>query len=93
MSTSARETFQAWFDLCCQPSVMRRGAKYAVVVGTVLITINHGDALARGEVDTPRLVRMGLTVMVPFFVSVLSSAGALRSAEARAEPPEGSGPA
>lgn len=49
---------------------------YAVVVGTVLVAINHGDALLRGELDGLRLLRMGLTVMVPYVVSTLSSVGA-----------------
>lgn len=53
---------------------------YAVVVGTVLITINHADAILRGDITTGRLLKMGLTVMVPYIVSTLSSVGALRNA-------------
>lgn len=56
---------------------------YAVVVGTILITINHADAILRGDVTTDRLLKMGLTVMVPYIVSTLSSVGALRSAMRR----------
>lgn len=56
---------------------------YAVVVGTILITINHADAILRGDVTTDRLLKMGLTVMVPYIVSTLSSVGALRSATRR----------
>ena len=69
-----------WFALAARPSVVRRGLMYAVIVGTVLITINHGDALLRGEVGSGRLLKMGLTVLVPYVVSTLSSVGALRSA-------------
>jgi len=60
------------------PTVVRRGLGYAVVVGTILIAINHGDALLRGEVTAGRLWRMGLTVVVPYVVSTLSSVGAMR---------------
>ena len=56
--------------------VVLRACRYAVVVGAVLIAINHGDALLRGEVDAGRLLKMGLTVLVPYAVSTLSSVGA-----------------
>jgi hypothetical protein len=51
--------------------------KYAVVVGAVLIAINHGDAILRGDLDAVRIVKMGLTVLVPYVVSALSSVGAM----------------
>jgi len=56
--------------------------------GAVLIAINHGDALLRGELDPLRLVRMGLTVIVPYCVSTASSVQAL-SGVARPTPPPG----
>lgn len=64
-------------------SVVRRALGYAVVVGAVLITINHGDAILRGDLPVSRLARMGLTVMVPYVVSTLSSVGATRAAAKR----------
>ena len=57
---------------------VRRALTYAVVVGAILIAINHGDALLRGEIDGARLAKMGLTVLVPYLVSTLSSVGAWR---------------
>lgn len=69
-----------WLNLATQGSVVRRGLLYAVIVGSVLIAINHGDALLRGDLDRQRLLRMGLTVMVPYLVSTFSSVGALRQA-------------
>ena len=59
-------------------SVVRRALGYAVVVGAILIAINHGDALARGELGPTRLFKMALTLMVPYAVSTLSSVQALR---------------
>lgn len=59
--------------------VVRRALGYAVVVGAVLIAINHGDALAEGELGSDRLLKMGLTVLVPYTVSTLSSVQAMRS--------------
>jgi len=57
--------------------VVRRGLKFAVVVGAILIAINHSDAIIRGELQTSNYLKMGLTVIVPYVVSVLSSVGAM----------------
>lgn len=67
-----------FLDLALSGAVVRRAVKYAVIVGAILITINHGDALMHGEVGVGRLVKMGLTVLVPYMVSTLSSVEALR---------------
>jgi hypothetical protein len=64
--------------LALKPSVAKRAFKYAVVVGSILIAINHSDAILRGELPPARLFRMGLTVLVPYAVSTLSSVGAMR---------------
>jgi hypothetical protein len=69
----------SFFAVARQPRVVRRALLYAVVVGSVLIAINHGDALLAGQLDAARCWKMGLTVLVPYAVSTLSSVGALRS--------------
>ncbi len=61
--------------------VVRRALKFAVVVGAILIAINHSDAILAGDVSGSRLVRMGLTVMVPYLVSALSSVAAIRRSQ------------
>jgi hypothetical protein len=71
---------ESWFRLATRWSVVRRALCYVVVVGAILISINHGDAILAGTVDAPRLWRMGLTLLVPYCVSTLSSVGALRAA-------------
>jgi hypothetical protein len=68
-----------WIELATRPTVVRRALGYAVVVGAILIGINHGDALLRGELDGVRWFKMGLTALVPYTVSTLSSVGAMRS--------------
>ncbi len=70
--------FREWCRLACSRAVVVRGLKFAVVVGTVLVGINHGDAILDGQLDENRLVRIALTVVVPYIVSVLSSVGATR---------------
>ena len=69
-----------WLSLATSRSVVLRACGYAVVVGAILIAINHGDAILRGEVSPGRMIRMGLTVLVPYVVSTLSSVGAIRRA-------------
>jgi len=72
-----------WLQLATRPAVARRALGYAVVVGAVLILINHGDAIARGDISIGRMLRMVLTVTVPYMVSTASSVGALRDARKR----------
>jgi len=67
-----------WFRLACTRAVALRATKYAVVVGAILIAINHGDAILAGDLTRSRVLRMGLTVLVPYVVSALSSVGAIR---------------
>jgi len=66
-----------WLSIATRPSVVRRSLKYALVVGAVLISINHLDAIVRGDVDAGRVLKMGLTVVVPYLVSTFSSVGAI----------------
>ncbi len=72
-----------WLRLAIQPTVVRRALKFACVVGCVLISINHGPAIVRGEVTAERILQMCLTVLVPYTVSTLSSVGAMREMERR----------
>jgi len=68
-----------WLAIATRRSVVVRSLKFAVVVGALLATINHGDAIWRGNIDANQLRKMNLTVLVPFCVSTFSSVGAIRS--------------
>lgn len=72
------ETTRSWLAIALSWPVVRRAIGYGVVVGAILISINHGDAILSGELTAGRLLKMGLTVLVPYFVSTSSSVGALR---------------
>ena len=65
--------------LAFRRDVVVRAVKVALVVGTLLIAINHGDALLAGEIDGARGLKMLLTLFVPYAVSTYSSVGALRA--------------
>ncbi|MFN6105710.1 MAG: nitrate/nitrite transporter NrtS [Planctomycetaceae bacterium] len=68
-----------WLAVASRRDVVRRALVVAAVVGTILITINHADALLQGEVSVKRIWQMGLTYLVPYCVSTYSSVSALRS--------------
>jgi hypothetical protein len=70
-----------WFRLACSPPIVRRALGYAIGVGSLLIAINHGDAILRGDLSIARLLRMALTVTVPYCVSTASSVSAMRERE------------
>ena len=53
--------------------VVRRSLILAAIVGTVLITINHGSGIAAGDVDHVCLIQCGLTMLVPYCVSTVSA--------------------
>jgi hypothetical protein len=69
-----------WLHLATRWSVVRRALGYAVVVGAILIGINHGDAILAGSVDASHTGKMLLTTLVPYCVSTLSSVAAVRTA-------------
>jgi hypothetical protein len=80
-----RPGLRAWIAVARERAVVRRAVTFAVVVGAILIAINHGDAILAGDVDTRRLLKMGLTVLVPYTVSTLSSVGATLAFRAELE--------
>lgn len=65
--------------LACDAAVVRRALVFAAVVGFVLIAINHGDAILAGDIGARKWLKMGLTVLVPYAVSTLSSVMAMRA--------------
>ena len=65
-------------DIALRPDVLARSLRIALVVGTVLALINHGDRILSGSLDASALARIGLTYLVPFVVATWSAVQALR---------------
>ncbi|GAB4467169.1 MAG: hypothetical protein Kow0070_30380 [Anaerolineales bacterium] len=63
--------------LCFTKPIIKRAARTALIVGAILIAINHGDALLNGQVDAARWFKIILTVFVPYIVSTTSSASTI----------------
>ena len=63
------------------PPVVRRAVIIAVVVGFILILINHSDRLRSGTFDATLLWQSLLTIFVPYAVSTVSSVLAIAEHE------------
>jgi hypothetical protein len=63
---------------------MIRGVKFSVVVGTILVAINHLDCCLFGKQITDHLPKIILTYCVPYLVSSFSSAQAILQNDAGA---------
>ena len=71
-----------WFEVALSGPVVRRALKCALIVGPILIAINHGHVLLQGvDIEGSRLARMLLTFFVPYAVSTVSSVAAILEAE------------
>ena len=71
-----------WFRLAAHPATVRRAFITAIIVGTILIAINHGPAILSGQVTHARIFQMCLTVLVPYTVSTVSSVSTRRELRA-----------
>ncbi|NET48132.1 MAG: hypothetical protein F6K09_05275 [Merismopedia sp. SIO2A8] len=58
--------FVAWISPEFRPTALR----VAVVVGTVLVMVNHGSAILTGKMHRDRWVSAFLTYLVPYTVSI-----------------------
>lgn len=63
--------------LAISSNVVKRSTMVAVVVGTILATINHADALIAGTFSLPNALKVGLTYLVPYGVATYSAVSAL----------------
>lgn len=72
-----------WISVATTRPVVLRALKYAVVVGAILIGINHGDAIVKGDLTGDRVAKMVLTLFVPYAVSTASSVSAILETQNR----------
>jgi hypothetical protein len=68
-----------WLADALRADVVRRSLRVALLVGSLLVAINHGDHLLSGEVSATGWLKMALTFLVPYGVSTYASVGAIRS--------------
>ena len=58
--------------------VVRRAAAMAVIVGPIIAFINHGDLIVSGHMTRMEWVKVAITFLVPYTVSTVSSALAIK---------------
>jgi len=68
-----------------QPEVIRTALRFALIVGPILVFINHGDAIIAGTMSATDWLKSALTMLVPYTVSTLSSVSAYHSCRSQSE--------
>ena len=69
---------KTFVSLAVSDGTPRKAFLTACVVGTVVMLINHGDVILRGEL--PSLIKISLTYCVPFCVTTWGSVLGKRAA-------------
>jgi len=64
---------ESWFATALHPDIVRRSLRVAVLVGTTLALINHGDRILAMTLDSEAVVKIMLTYLVPYSVSTWAS--------------------
>ncbi|MDH3689508.1 MAG: nitrate/nitrite transporter NrtS [Gammaproteobacteria bacterium] len=67
-----------WLEIAFRRSVCVRAVKVGLLVGTILMVINHGDALLNGSVSAATALKIFLTYLVPYMVSTYASVCVIR---------------
>ena len=69
-----------YFELAFQWQVVQRAIYMAVIVGSVLVMINHGMCIYSGKFGAICFFQTALTFLVPYVVSTVSSVMAMADA-------------
>ena len=67
----------AGLGLILRRDVVGRSTRVALLVGTLLVLINHGDSLLAGRVTVTDCIKMLMTYCVPYCVSTYASVFAI----------------
>lgn len=60
-----KQVLEIWFS----SQILKRSIKTAIVVGTILAFINHGDLIFSWSLTPQCWIKMGLTCLVPYSVA------------------------
>jgi len=64
--------------IACHPKVIATATRFSLIVGPVLVMINHGDSILQDSMSNEDWLKSALTMVVPYIVSTLSSISAYR---------------
>jgi hypothetical protein len=74
---------KSWLAVASDRSVRSRAINVALIVGSILALINHGEGLLAGTLTLKSWVQIGLTYVVPYCVSTYASVQAIRALAAK----------
>ena len=63
-----------------KPALVKRALAMSLVVGTILVIINHGEVIRKGDYSWITITQILLTMLVPYAVSTVSSVLAIEEA-------------
>ncbi len=81
--TAQREP--GFFVIAFERSVFFRAVRIALVVGSVLAVINHGDTAMSGDMVSTTILKISLTYLVPYCVATYSAVEAIKRQRALAQ--------
>ena len=73
------QTGQSWLQVATRQEVVARSLKVSMLVGTILVGINHGDVLLGAGLSSEMVWKVPLTYMVPYAVSTYAAVDAILS--------------
>ena len=65
--------FRSFLTIATQRSTVLRALKIAFIVGVILVAVNEGSDLLRGDVDMNGWMRALMNFVVPYCVSTVST--------------------
>ena len=67
--------------LALSKNVRNRALRVSLLVGSILVLINHADSIYNGSLKATNLLQILATYIVPYLVSTYSSVSALKDQE------------
>ena len=72
---------ESWLAVAMRPDIFARSVRIALVVGSLLALINHGERIVSGSLDSGAVVKICLTYLVPFGVATWSAVNTVRNTQ------------
>ena len=69
----------SWFQVATRNRVVARSLRVSLIVGTILVGINHGNVLIGGGAEIDLVWKVPLTYLVPYAVSTYAAVDAILS--------------
>lgn len=66
-----------WFTIATRSDIIFRSIRIALVVGTILVTINYADRIVELDIGSREILKIILTYCVPYCVSTYAAVSAI----------------